>query len=43
MSQLKFKERISRRTVLAGMAAVAPALAIGSRAFAADLNGDELP
>jgi catechol 2,3-dioxygenase-like lactoylglutathione lyase family enzyme len=43
MSQLKFEERISRRTVLAGMAAVAPALAFGSRAFAADLNGDELP
>jgi len=37
-------ERISRRALLGGVAAIAPAMVLGSRAFAQeDLKGDELP
>lgn len=34
---------ISRRALLTGLAAAGPALALGSRAFAEDLKGNELP
>src|SRR5690242_3836705 len=35
--------RVSRRALLAGMAALGPAIALSSRAFAEELQGDELP
>jgi catechol 2,3-dioxygenase-like lactoylglutathione lyase family enzyme len=34
---------ISRRTLLSSAAVIVPAMALGSRAFAAELKGDELP
>ncbi|MEP7246290.1 MAG: VOC family protein [Gammaproteobacteria bacterium] len=34
---------ISRRAVLGGVAAICPAMMLGSRAFAEELKGDELP
>jgi catechol 2,3-dioxygenase-like lactoylglutathione lyase family enzyme len=36
-------ERISRRTLLGSVATIVPAMALGSRVFAAELKGDELP
>ena len=42
-SALADAERISRRALLGNIAAIVPAMALGSRAFAAELTGDELP
>jgi len=35
--------RVSRRALLAGMAAIGPTIALSSRVFAEELQGDELP